>query len=98
MSGANLRPVAATADYLARLSWNSGSDDFLFSDAMRVPLHSLIRWEARCNGLTTSRFGVHALRSGELHRAMWKAPLWRTSVGLGDGNRVFATDIFIAMN
>ena len=59
-----LCPVAAAAYYLTRINWNSKSEEFLFSETTRGRLRALIKWSVSCDGLGTSRFGVHSLRSG----------------------------------
>ena len=64
MADAVVCPVAATADYLTRIEWGGQSEEFVFSETARPRLHALIKWSVSCNGLETSRFGVHSLRSG----------------------------------
>ena len=64
MTDSAVRPVASTADYLTRIEWKSQSEEFVFSESARHRLHALVKWSVSCNGLETSRFGVHSLRSG----------------------------------
>ena len=64
MTDSAVCPVAATADYLTRLERKSQSGEFVFSDSARRRMNDSINRSVSCDGLKTSRFGAHSLRSG----------------------------------
>ena len=57
-------PVRSMIFYLISFDWGCESDERLFADDVELRIRALIKWSATSNGLVSSKFSTHSLRSG----------------------------------